>query len=344
MLFCGQITLTEGLLFPCGDSIGLGETVFHTTRPKSLITLLVAALFPTSPARGEFALNFLPNPNVVASIANQSCNAGAGGGMMGGGVMGGGGGMMGFGPGCGSGYFLQQVVTENATQYYHVIVGTPADGFALEYYMATGGCCWFSGGGGMGGGGDAPFSSSFGDTTNRGFNAFTPLSNDPAAGNGTGNPSRVYMRQITNDANMTQEFLKARQVNKPRITQNINGGTAMSSTFNLDMSNGTYTAFSNPTSFSNITTVAGVGSFNAATIPTAKSNAGRFRYTPGASFSGSFGTYNYEGGNFNVYGVNWLSYCGASQNPDHQCVFNTGGGMMGGMMGGGGGGMMGGGM
>ena len=322
--------------------------MFYNTAPKSLITLLVAALFPSSPARGEFTLNFLPNPNVVASMANQSCNANTGGGMMGGGAMGGAmGGMMGFGPGCaGSGYFLQQLVTENANQYYHVIVGTPGDGFALEYYMATGGCCWFGGGGGMMGGGDAPFSSSFCDTTNRGFNAFTPLSNNSAAGNASGNPNRVYMRQITNDAAITSEFLKVREVNKPRITQNINSGTAMSSVFNLDMSNGTYAAFSNPVSFDNTTTVAGVGSFNAATTPTAKANAGRFRYTPGASFSGSFGTYNYESSNFNAYGVNWLSYCGASQNPSHQCVFNAGGGMMGGMMGagggGGGGGMMGG--
>ncbi|MDZ4263371.1 MAG: hypothetical protein U1B30_13710 [Pseudomonadota bacterium] len=326
------------------------------TVPKSIITLLLAALFPTSPARGEFALNFLPNPNVVNSMANQSCNAGTGGGMMGGGAMGGMmGGMMGFGPGCGSGYFLQQVVSDTTgAQFYHVIIGTPADGFALEYYMRTGGCCWFGdggggggmmgGGGGMMGAGNAPFSSSYGDTANRGFNAFTPLSNNSAAGNGSGNPSRVYMRQINNDANITQEFVKATETNKPRISQNVNGGTAMSSTFNLDMSNGNYTAFSNPVSYTNTTNVTGVGSFNAATAPTATINAGRFRYTPGASFSGSFGTYNYAGGNFNVYGVNWLSYCASSQNPDHQCVFNTGGGMMGGMMGGGGGGggMMGG--
>ncbi len=307
------------------------------TVPKSIITLLLAALFPTSPARGEFALNFLPNTNVVNSIANQSCNAGTGGGMMGGGGMGGGG--MG-GAGCGSGYFLQQVVNDNGVQFYHVIIGTPADGFALEYYMRTSAGNWFTGGG-MGGGGNAPFSSSYGDISNnfqfRRFNENAPLSNDPKAGNGSGNPSRVYMRQINNDANITQEFVKATETNKPRISQNVNGGTAMSSTFNLDMSNGNYTAFSSPVSYTNTTNVTGVGSFNAATAPTATINAGRFRYTPGASFSGSFGTYNYAGGNFNVYGVNWLSYCASSQNPDHQCVFNTGGGMMGG-----GGGMMGG--
>lgn len=192
----------------------------------------------------------------------------------------------------------------------------------------------------MGGGGDAPFSSSYGvsNNTDRWFNESRPLSNDPRAGNGSGNPSRVYMRQINNDATMTQEFLKARETNKPRITQNVNGGTAMSSTFNLDMSNGNYTAYSNPVSFTNTTNVTGVGSFNAAAAPTASINAGRFRYTPGTSFSGSFGTYNYAGGNFNVYGVNWLSYCRANQNPDHRCVFNAGGG--GGMMGGGGGGGM----
>lgn len=302
---------------------------------------MLVVMFPSRTSVAELALNFQPSPTgiVVSSMANQSCNNGVDGGMMGG-MMGG---MTG---GCGSGFFHQELITDNGAQFYHVILGRPTDSFAMEFYMRTGGCCWFSGGGmggggmgggGMGGGGDAPFTSSYGDVNDRFFNAFQPLSNNSAAGNGTGNPSRVYMRQLNNDASMTLEFLKARETNKPRITQTVRNGTAMTSTFALDMSNGTYSAYSNPVSFNNTTTIAGVGSFNAATAPRARINAGRFRYTPGASFSGSFGTYNYESSNFNVYGVNWLSYCGASQNPDHQCVFTAGGGMMGGMMGGGGG-------
>lgn len=281
----------------------------------------------------EFALNFQPaaTGNVVSSIANQSCNAG-GGGMM----MGGGGGMMGFGD-CTVGYFLQEVVTSGGAQFYHIILGQPSDGFAMEYYMRTAGCCWFGGGmmGGMMGGGDAPYSSSYGDVNDRLFNFFDPLSSDPKAGSATGNPSRVYMRMINNDATMTQEFVKARETQKPRITQTVKSGI-MTSSFDVDMSNGDYNAYSNPVSYTNKTAITGIGTYDAANAPQAKINAGRFRYTPGSSFSGAFGTYNYESTSINMVGVNWLSYCDPDQNPDYRCDYlngGGGGGGMGGMMG-----------
>lgn len=314
--------------------------MFYKSRLKSIIAAALVTLFSSSPSQAELGLNFLPAVNVVSSIANQSCNAVAGGGMMGnmeGGMMGA------LGPGCGRDYFLQEVINDNGTQYYHVIVGNPAqDNFALEYYMRTAGCCWWTGGGMMGGmgggmmggGGDAPYSSSYGNVNDRLFNAWQPLSNNTAAGNASGNPSRVYMRQINNDPNMTQEFIKSKELNKPRITQTVKNGTAMTATFDLDMSNGNYNGYSNPVKFTNITTVTGVGSYDAARAPQAKVSAGRFTYSPGTSFNGSLGTYKYETDSINAYGINWLSYCQPSQNPDHQCIFNNnggGGGMMGGM-------------
>lgn len=270
---------------------------------------------------------------------------------MGGGMMGGMGGMMGttVGPGCGRDYFLQEIISDNGTQYYHVILGNAAqDNFALEYYMRTAGCCWWTGGGmmggmgGMGGGmmggdGDAPYSSSYGDVNDLLFSALQPLSNNTAAGNASGNPSRVYMRQINNDAIMTQEFIKSKELNKPHITQTVKNGTAMTATFDLDMSNGNYNSYGNPVKFTNITTVTGVGSYDAASSRQAKTSAGHFTYSPGNSFNGSLGSYRYETDSVNTYGINWLSYCQSSQNPDHGCIFNNnggGGGMMGGMMGG----------
>jgi hypothetical protein len=322
--------------------------VLYNPRLKYIMPVLLTALSAASQAQAEFVLNFQPSAsgNVVSSIANQSCSGGNGGGMMGG--MGGMGGMMGFSD-CGVDYFHQEVVNSGGAQFYHVILGRPADGFAIEYYMRTGGCCWFSGGGMMGGmgmmggGGDAPYSSSYGDLNDRLFNFYDPLSNNPAAGSATGNPNRVYMRMVNNDATMNQEFIKAKEGNKPRIIQTVKNGTAMTSSFDLDMSNGGYNAYSNPASFTNKTSVTGVGAFDAASAPQARINAGRFRYTPGNSFSGAYGSYNYESGGINMVGVNWLSYCDPDQNPDYHCDYTSGGGG-GGMMGGMGGGGMGGGM
>ncbi len=314
-------------------------------------TLLVSFVsLPTffNTARAEFALNFQSNPNVVGSIANWGC----GGGGSGGGGMGGGGMGM-FGPGCGSGYFLQEVVEDAGLLYYHVILGDPAvDDFAIEFYIRAGECCWFGsggggrGGGGMGGGGPAPYSSSYGDTSDLLASAWLPLAEVDLVGNGTGNPNRVYMRQINNDAEMTQEFTKSIETNKPRITQVIED-SVMTSTFDLNMSNGDHDAYSAPVSFTNDTSIAGIGSFNATTdgdAPNAQISAGRYIYTAdnplGTPHGDSYGTYTYEDGDFDVYNVDWLSYCDPTQNPDLQCNFVRGGrGMGGGGRGGGRGGM-----
>ena len=315
-----------------------------------LLSLTLSSVY-WSQAHAEFALDFQPNPNAVSSIVNQGCGGGGGGGGMGG--------MDGFGPGCGGsdGYFLQELVNDNGIEYFHVIIGDPdVDDFAMEFYIRTGGCCWFGDGGdggGMGGGGmggSTPFSSSFGDTNNRLYNAWQPLEGGSAlTGNGTANPARVYLRQINNDGEMSQDFIKASEVNKPRIIQTINDGELLS-TFDLDMSNGGYNAYSDPASFINITTIADIGSFDAnltegtgrlsasAYTPNVNSTAGRFTYSAdnpaGASMGGSFGSYSYEEGSFDVQNISWIEYCQANQNPGLQCNFAAGGdGGMGGGMG-----------
>lgn len=297
-----------------------------TIRFAHLIACLIFSVAPMQ-AWAEFTLNFQPNPNVVNSIANATCD-GAGGGM------GGMGGMGMFGPGCGSDFFRQEVVEDNGNLYYHVILGDPnQDDFAMEFYIRAAGCCWWAMGGGMGGmggmgGGDAPYSASYGDTNDRLASAWLPLAGPEISGSGTGNPNRVYMRQINNDSEMNQEFLKNLEGNKPRITQTVTDGELVS-TFDLDMRNGGHASFTNPSGFTNQTIVAGAGSFDMnIDAPNAQPNAGNYSYSPGPGFGQSYGTYSYQDGGYDVYATDWLAYCQPNQNPDHSCNFNGGGGGM----------------
>lgn len=313
---------------------------FHSKAKQIRLFFIVSILSPLL-VQAEFSLNFQGNPNVVSSIANQSCNSGGDGGMMDG--MGGGGMMGGIGPGCGSDPFLQEIVSDGGTQYYHVILEDQTQDFAIEYYMRSGGCCWwFSGGGGMGGmmgdGGDAPYSSSYGNVDDQLINAWLPLAGAADSGNGTGNPSRIYMRQINNDGQMNQEFIKQFEARKPRIIQDISsGGTQLA--FDLDMSNGGYTGYTSPSQFINAFTSndPDVVDFDMnMDAPQSSVSAGRFSYNTGPNDGGSSGTFNYESNDaIDVYNIDWLSYCDPSQNQDHSCNFSNGGG-------GGGGGMMGG--
>jgi len=296
----------------------------------NICVVLFSCCFIAS-SHAEFSLNFQSNPNTVASVANVSCNAG-GGTMMGG--------MMGnVGPGCGSDRFLQEVVDDNGTLYYHVIVGdTAQDPFAMEFYIRNGGCCWNSGGmmgGMMGGSGSAPYSSSYGDTGNPLASAYTPLAAPSISGTGTGNPGRVYMRQINNDIEMSQSFEKPFEALKPRIVQTTNSGDIQQN-FIVDMTNGNYNSFSTPSRFEitqQLNQPLGEGNFSSATdIGAATVTAGQFSYSGGSGHGQSYGNYNYSSDAFDVYSVNWIDFCDPAQNPDHNCNFSTsggGGGMMG---------------
>ena len=332
---------------PFISAVGYIETmkheisITHQARSRHVLTkwtpltvFVLSLLLPLQP-KAEFSLNFQPNSNVVGSWANQTCGSGDG-------MMGGMGGMMGgLGPGCGSDSFRQEIISDNGTEYYHVILFDQTEDFALEFYMRTGGCCWWGGadarytGGGMMGGGSTPYSSSYGNVDDPLANAWEPLSNAANSGNGTGNPARVYMRQINNDSQMNQEFVKARETMKPRIVQNISDGSVQL-TFDLDMSNGGYTSFTAPSKFDNTFTLTGLPAANfdmATDVPQANITAGQFSYTEGNVDGGSNGSYSYAGDSFDVYAVDWLSYCEPSQNSDHSCNFSSGGGG-GGMMGG----------
>lgn len=298
-------------------------------------------------ALAQFSFNGGSAGSVVSSIANQTCGAGStGGGMMGGGV-------------CDGTPFLQEVTNIGGNQYYHIVIG--GSGFGIEYYVRTvaGTVCWYgcadaragAGMGGMMGGGVAPLSSSAGAGGLSGNNT-NPLA---SSNNGVGRPDRAAIRMFNNTTGLTQEFLKSTEANKPRITQTVSDQTTTVN-FTMDMSNSNYSDSSRAGNMTLRQTV------NDPDLPGAQTNpetgaalprsdvfdysqvsgpgverditGGRFRYTAGSGDGGSLGTYSYFADSFNVYAVDWASYCDPAQNPASGCT--NYGGTAGGMMGGGG--------
>ena len=254
------------------------------------------------------------------------------------------------GGGCDGTPFLQEVVTIGGSDYFHVVVGDTAGAFGIEYYLRTapGAVCWFGCagarvGGGMGGGmggGPAPLSSSSGSATNDS----APLA---STNSGTGRPDAVAIRQINRTPEITQEFLKATESNKPRITQTLTSAN-VTLNFGLDMSTINYqTSAAGSITLTQAINEAipppGVNPVTRAPLPNSSNfniasagpgsvvniTGGRYTYSPGAGDGGSLGAYSYFADRFDVYNVNWASYCDPAQNPVSQCT--TYGGVRGGM-------------
>ncbi|VAW86921.1 hypothetical protein MNBD_GAMMA16-784 [hydrothermal vent metagenome] len=154
--------------------------------------------------------------------------------------------------------FYQGQIFIDGKLYWHIIVGDPKSGFAMESYteQALG-----SGFGSFSGGVPANFGT-LGLEGNSG-NGWDPLGMDPSrgvdfTGNGSGDPTRTVIRQVMGDwtlddktktwrcadsAEFCSEFLKDRLNFKPIISQTINDATTgvlVQSQFQLDMSNLTY--------------------------------------------------------------------------------------------------------
>ncbi|TPW09949.1 MAG: hypothetical protein FD130_2360, partial [Halothiobacillaceae bacterium] len=128
--------------------------------------------------------------------------------------------------------FIDEIVSDPATglSYHHLLLGSLADGFAQDVYIRTANTYFPNGGVGSASGG---------------FN--TGGSDVFGTGNGTntGNPTSIIMRQLLNDGELAEEFLKDQTDKKPHITQLINAPdiTAM---FDADMSNSTYSDNTTP--------------------------------------------------------------------------------------------------
>ena len=258
--------------------------------------------------------------------------------------------------------FYQRMLTDSQGDlYFQVIVGDyNVDNFVVEYFIQADGANdgnWFDGGWS----GDIARSASTGDPGDRLFNMTSPYDPDTSkTGSGSGNPTRVIMRQIMSDAEINSEFLKDQFDRKPLITQTINDGN-VDVTTRFDMRGSTYNdlaPINSTTDFVNSTTLLGSDKFGqegdnnvAQDAQIVDLNAGGFTYTPGTGandFGGSNGLYNYidDGSGPDVQPANkdYTSFCDSAQNVDWSgngaCINGDGsgsGGMGWGGWGGGGG-------
>ncbi len=224
-------------------------------------------------------------------------------------------------------FYEETVRAADGRMYYHVIIGDPESDFAQEYYIQAGWGYWL-------GYADFPMSASEGglnggvDATPTGFFGApfaSPLDSNPTvSGNGTGNPRKMIFRQIVRGPGFEQEVLKSTYANKPKITQQVQDAE-MVSNFVVDMSDISYSDDSTSAAMINTMTITDAESgivFTDFDIndPANRSRiaAGQYTYSGGLPYKGSMGTYTYaEGGNFDVYGVEWSAYRNADENvPD----------------------------
>ncbi|ALP54424.1 hypothetical protein Tel_15430 [Candidatus Tenderia electrophaga] len=235
---------------------------------------------------------------------------------------------------------IQEMVFEDGQEYYHVIIKDDHQDFALDFYIKTASPDGFyesdGGRGGRGGGDDTgPASSSAGDGGPDLEDFEDPFQRE--AGNGSANPSRVYMRMRVRDHDMEQEFLKATLSQKPIITQVIDDKRGFRDETTIDMTNSDYSQMNVPgiveieTRITDPQFQSGVSEFLLSRDgDDVNVTAGQFTYSPGdkdpgassTTPGGSGGTYTYVEGGFDVYAVDWLEFCDPDQNSRHDCRFD----------------------
>jgi len=195
-----------------------------------------------------------------------------------------------------------EVVFDPSTNkhYYHVIVGSLADGFIQETYIeaTSAGFYWNDG-----------FRSS---ASPGAMNNAAPLSST-TAGNADANPTKVIFRQIMTSEGMYTDVTKDQYDKKPVITQ-IQTTPKLFSYFQVDMRNSNYNDDTTTGLVTYFTSFADdyedAASFNFATdTQDSILDAGLYTYTDGGENLGSDGTYNYAtGGWFDRANVSWESY------------------------------------
>lgn len=248
--------------------------------------------------------------------------------------------------------FLQELVTgADGKTYFHIIIGSVDSSgnpivpsaanqatipFAQEVYIqqqSGSNCvainCSFSGG-------------SINGFSSGGGNGYDPLKNDMSSGstgNRSGFPTRVIMKDILNDGQISQVFLKDKLAQKPIITQTITskdtGGTVnMTAEFAVDMSNSAYNDNTKAGLITNKVTFAGPNakilgnfdtngpdnSFVTANAQAGKTNVTGGRYTfvdgsAGPSDTFGQGTYTYITGDDAVITLDWNAFRNRAENP-----------------------------
>lgn len=204
-------------------------------------------------------------------------------------------------------------------QYYHMIVGSPDDGFAQEVYIRVGGACSgcqsFNGIGSSGsasGGRSDETNGNGSDPFGTGVNVFgVPYNQDTTfTGLGSGNPRRVQMRQLLVDGDLTLDFSKQAYLEKPVMSLNIDSVDFQSELI-IDGSGISYDDDTTAATITNTVTLldpdmpAGSASFDVVTdSQDSIVSAGRYTHTPGPG-TGAFGTYDYAIDNFDKDAVDW---------------------------------------
>lgn len=257
--------------------------------------------------------------------------------------------------------FYQERKSIDGRTYWHQIIGDPSQGFATEVYIEVESSFFL-----LSTSGGRPSTFKLPGFENQSGNGWDPLGFDPTndtnfTGNGTGNPTKVIMRQVMDgewdDATKTwqcgnaafcSEFIKSEFANKPTITQQINDPIALfQSTFQVDMSNLTYSDATTPANITSQIIISdpqipdggAAGNFNLVSnvngttidvggrLPQASNvnvSGGRYTYTPGAgwvtidfvdAWDYQAGIYDYDTDKFDQTAIDWANYFDPAQNP-----------------------------
>lgn len=321
-----QTSLTARVL-SCAFGCGIVSVIIVSFFFQS--SNVIAADFPL-----DFSYNGINDPpNVATDKLEGSCPGASGG--------------ENFCTGNDGTQFSQDLVIIDGGVYWHNIIG--ADGFDYEYYTRSTvsvGTLNFYRNQGLVVQGFVATSPDYGGTTDFGgtdpcvtdgsgfpargcANAVDPLnvSHDyNFSGTGTGNPSRMTMRMVVDDGSgMSLEVYKPRPENKMLITQTIMDGD-MRSEFVSDMRGLSYSDMSSAAPVVNRQAIddinmptPGAGDFDMSMVQDSEITSGRFRYTPGLGWDGSFtnfdeGTYEYVDGGFDELSADWESYFNSAEN------------------------------
>ncbi len=251
--------------------------------------------------------------------------------------------------------FYQGRVSIDGNNYWHIIVGDPANGFAMESYVPVSGLLSATGGK------PSDFFPRDTDLETVSGNGWDPLGLDPSrnfdyTGNGSADPTKVVLRQVMGgiwDADtqtwscggeaFCSEFLKEEMAFKPKITQTINDVPGMMiSDFELDMSSISYNDDSTAGTIKNTliitdpdmpTPYPNAGDFDMMTDRQAGYSTvtgGRYTYTPACTnpttcwsdgnirdgdWDFEEGSYSYVAGDADPLNYEWDVYWNPDQNP-----------------------------
>jgi len=206
---------------------------------------------------------------------------------------------------------------ETGDRYYHMIIGSAAEGFLQETYIEV-----HSVPGAMLVNELGQLSLSGTDTGDNGHDPLGMVLDSLGTGNGQANPRKVVMRQLVSDGEIMMEFKKDQLLMKPVIRQ-ILRSPDVTALFQLDMSNSSYDDNTTPGLMTNILhintpSLAENIVFDLATDADKSTvTGGRYTYSDGEERGGTSGSYQHvDGGGFDVDNVKWENFFDhASENP-----------------------------